>query len=365
MKRNRQHIIEDESENILRSLIPTEWVLRKLTPDYGIDYNVEIFEGEEATGLHFFLQLKGTDKTEENGNISFQLNKKYIEYYQKVALPILFVYVSVKSKKVWAKWLNRCAINEKNKSRTLKFTANDILTKGKITNIKDNLSIKHSSIKIKYINCDNNLYTLLNKWIVHFFKENLINDESKIADEIVINLKKISDDKILLNISDERFLFERQVELPNNISDDLLRLPEIDILPNSLNNFFYEFSKILLVRNSDSAIYTLLEILPDLKFDEFVDTVSVISKCVSKKLYHEIEQLGIATIRKANFNLFQLIYISLFKYPTNNRVDQIKENLLLEAIQKFDDERLTGMFHYNLANHYQNINNRKKQFHTI
>ncbi|MBI9090916.1 MAG: DUF4365 domain-containing protein [Desulfobacterium sp.] len=141
MKRNRQHIIEDESENILKSLIPTEWVLRKLIPDYGIDYDVEIFENEAATGLHFFLQLKGTDKKEKDDTISIQLDRKYIEYYQLLALPILFVYVSVKSKKVWAKWLNRCAINKKYKSRTLKFTPNDILNQNKISNIKDNLNV--------------------------------------------------------------------------------------------------------------------------------------------------------------------------------------------------------------------------------
>ena len=70
MRRTRNHIIEDKSEDILKRLIPSEWVLRKLHPDYGIDYLVEIFEQTRATGGHFFIQLKGTDKKGLKGKIS-------------------------------------------------------------------------------------------------------------------------------------------------------------------------------------------------------------------------------------------------------------------------------------------------------
>ncbi len=61
MKRPRQHIIETISKKAFEEIIPDEWVYRELTPDYGIDYQVEIFNNEEATGKSFFVQLKGTD----------------------------------------------------------------------------------------------------------------------------------------------------------------------------------------------------------------------------------------------------------------------------------------------------------------
>lgn len=360
MKRNRQHIIEDESEIFLRTLFPTEWVLRKLSPDYGIDYIVEIFEEEESTGLHFFLQLKGTDKKETNDRISFQLEKKYIEYYEKVSLPVLFLYVGVKSKKAWAKWLNRYEINEGRKSRTIEFTSNDVIDKSKIRTIKDKLTVEHPCIRIKYVNLDDNIHIILNRWISHFFSNNITDKANEIEDEIVISFEKENKNKILLKISDNRFLFDRHIEITDNISEDILLLPEIDNIPKSISCFLYEFSKILLVRNCDSAIYALLKIIPTLTIEYAVDIISLVVKCISKKMYNEIEKLGIELIENSNFDIYQLIHLSTFKFPDDENIIQIKETLLLYAIKKSDDNFFTGMLHYNLANHYQNINNRRK-----
>lgn len=63
--RHKNHIIEDKTYRFLQDLFPAEWVQRKLTPDYGIDIDLELFEYENddcvTLGEHIFLQVKGTE----------------------------------------------------------------------------------------------------------------------------------------------------------------------------------------------------------------------------------------------------------------------------------------------------------------
>lgn len=65
-----QHIMEDQSLQIIRSTLPNEWVIRDYKPDYGIDIAVELFEyidGSSSTtetlGEWFFGQVKAVAKT--------------------------------------------------------------------------------------------------------------------------------------------------------------------------------------------------------------------------------------------------------------------------------------------------------------
>lgn len=67
-KRVLQHIMEDRSIQIVRKLLPQEWVVREYRPDYGIDLSIEIFEASnesdskwEAMGETVFVQVKSTD----------------------------------------------------------------------------------------------------------------------------------------------------------------------------------------------------------------------------------------------------------------------------------------------------------------
>jgi hypothetical protein len=63
--------MEDQSDTILKSLLPKAWVLRPYKPDYGLDYTVELFnyidedkKMAETLGEHVFIQLKSTLRTE-------------------------------------------------------------------------------------------------------------------------------------------------------------------------------------------------------------------------------------------------------------------------------------------------------------
>jgi len=59
-KRPQEHVIGDQGSRILQGALPAAWVYRDLEGkgDYGIDAEVEIFDGETPTGLSFRVQLR-------------------------------------------------------------------------------------------------------------------------------------------------------------------------------------------------------------------------------------------------------------------------------------------------------------------
>lgn len=60
-QRPREHEIETESRRAFESALDQNWEYRVITPDYGIDGELEYFEHRKTTGLRFHVQLKGTD----------------------------------------------------------------------------------------------------------------------------------------------------------------------------------------------------------------------------------------------------------------------------------------------------------------
>ena len=65
MKRPRQHIIDSLGEAQVRSIFePLGWTVTKIDPDYGIDFEIEVFDDAESTGASFKVQLKSSEKTQ-------------------------------------------------------------------------------------------------------------------------------------------------------------------------------------------------------------------------------------------------------------------------------------------------------------
>ena len=69
-QRVRQHIMEDESYEVIKRYIPNNWVIREFNrPDYGIDLVIELFEKideqiSETLGEFIFVQVKSVEKLE-------------------------------------------------------------------------------------------------------------------------------------------------------------------------------------------------------------------------------------------------------------------------------------------------------------
>lgn len=72
-RRVAQHIMDDQSLQIIKDTLHKEWVVRDYKPDYGIDIAVELFEHIEGSevitetlGEWFFAQVKSVARTSTN-----------------------------------------------------------------------------------------------------------------------------------------------------------------------------------------------------------------------------------------------------------------------------------------------------------
>lgn len=102
MRRPIQHEVDSLARKILESSLPPNLVLRELHDDYGLDYEIEVFQGGQSTGAIFKLQLKGTQDPKYNANkdgISFSFDLKNAEYIiDQIKIPTVLVVCDVISK---------------------------------------------------------------------------------------------------------------------------------------------------------------------------------------------------------------------------------------------------------------------------
>lgn len=66
--RTMQHIMEEDSIQLIKQTLPMEWVIERYTVDYGIDLRIEVFEdikgsGNEALGEFILAQVKSVSHT--------------------------------------------------------------------------------------------------------------------------------------------------------------------------------------------------------------------------------------------------------------------------------------------------------------
>lgn len=123
--RSESHLIDQKAVFFVRENLPTEWVVRELTPDYGLDLDVEVFEKENGRittlGERLYLQVKGTtmanyidvtygtkDVMSTKRCVSFSLDTGLLHLVERVgnSLPILLVVVDLSSKNAYFSCLN-------------------------------------------------------------------------------------------------------------------------------------------------------------------------------------------------------------------------------------------------------------------
>ena len=98
MKRPENHVKQTESFAYVESTLK-EWALNRMSEDYGIDYDIQIFEKEEGTELNFGAQIKSTEKSNTDGeNYKFVLDTDHIDFLFKQNRPILLVVYDIPSK---------------------------------------------------------------------------------------------------------------------------------------------------------------------------------------------------------------------------------------------------------------------------
>jgi hypothetical protein len=64
-ERSKSHLNEEKSKSILKQKFPLECVFREYTPDYGIDFSIELFteinSKQFTQGEHLYIQLKSVE----------------------------------------------------------------------------------------------------------------------------------------------------------------------------------------------------------------------------------------------------------------------------------------------------------------
>lgn len=104
-KRPKGHQIEDISVNAFKRILPSNWVIRDKSHDYGIDQEVEVFDEDDiATGIIFYVQVKATSSTDENTQKNVTLDVGTLQYYQELDLPVLIARYVVDSDEFHFKW---------------------------------------------------------------------------------------------------------------------------------------------------------------------------------------------------------------------------------------------------------------------
>lgn len=111
--RSESHLIDQNAILFIRNNLPEEWVIRELSPDYGIDLDVELFENEQRVtlGEHLFFQVKGTkdakyrrfsrikdvDIERRQNYLLFNLDVSLLRLVERVgdSLPILLVVIDL------------------------------------------------------------------------------------------------------------------------------------------------------------------------------------------------------------------------------------------------------------------------------
>ncbi|PWI49626.1 hypothetical protein CEE45_00410 [Candidatus Heimdallarchaeota archaeon B3_Heim] len=72
--------------------------------DIGIDGEIELVEGRKSSGFYYFIQIKSGEsyfKNRSEVGFSFFPQKKHIEYWRKLPLPVLIIIYSPKRKKAY------------------------------------------------------------------------------------------------------------------------------------------------------------------------------------------------------------------------------------------------------------------------
>jgi tetratricopeptide (TPR) repeat protein len=102
-----EHQLEAESRTAFQAALPPAWVFRDMTPDYGLDGAVEVFEEDGAhTGDSFYVQLKARSEDRLDRAFRLRFTHDTADYYARQALPVLIVGYHAPTKLLYHKWFH-------------------------------------------------------------------------------------------------------------------------------------------------------------------------------------------------------------------------------------------------------------------
>lgn len=104
--RPEEHDIDRAGKRLLRTTLETlGWILNDVQEDYGIDSNVQVFDGSHPTGAWFHVQLKSSRHSEHSTDRTFISQELSVDHARHYGLdmrqPVLVIHADVTTEKVY------------------------------------------------------------------------------------------------------------------------------------------------------------------------------------------------------------------------------------------------------------------------
>ena len=100
--RVENHQLEELSERYFRNLLPKNWTCEKPAHDYGVDLRVDLYDGQEATGLELLVQLKASAEGSGQETETIRLRTaSYNHLWDKLQVVMLVKYIEAEDKAYW------------------------------------------------------------------------------------------------------------------------------------------------------------------------------------------------------------------------------------------------------------------------
>lgn len=377
-KRHRTHQLESESVLEFSRLLPSHWVYRTPSDDYGIDGEVELFSSDgTATGKKFLVQLKATDAKNEKKALKLRLKKKSANYFDALESPVLIVRYLAKTRKVFTRWFHSfepywesvCSDDI-----VMQFTENHLWHSNRVQELENGLNAYLSLTKGKnpfplklpiYITED----CVLKHDIAKFAKASR-DTAKKYQGLICIEFSTVIDrlPPSYIMIDGEKL----QVVLANR-TGSCLHIPEglnEEIRKNSVSDLFVSIGLALQWYGfSTQASRILYENLmySSLKFEPEIVSMATVSLIQANKPEEYIELMELLFESENGFNAGQasmgtIIANSHFKNCDTELVISSLERISL-SLQKRNIKKLASNIEYNLANFLRGrTDNYKKSF---
>lgn len=362
-KRPDNHITGDYAiRKISAALIPEEWTISTPESDYGLDLLIEVVIDNTTTGKFFFIQSKGTLDSSRNGIISYSMDIERIKDYQKIELPVLFVYYSKPENKFWGQWMN-CLYTSltpqqrEQKTVTLMFTSRNSIDVSYLRSIgsfldisiTNRLSLLSDTTSDEFSRFHHKLLSLSQQ-----FLGSIITDDSHLTCESISLSYEGTSQKGIVVFSFHGETTSIPIDL---ISCDFLYLPSVkqEDCPDCVLDVIYLIAFYCSKYSSKCLDYTLTnprkEVLDYISLDKWQEYISHLPLESINRV------IGLFTISVQNHHedLAQSILMAVFSASINHQeIQPLYRELLLQYLKNGHKDE--GRLCYNLANSMRSEN---------
>lgn len=116
--RSRSHVLEEESRRAFTNYISPEWVIETPQYDYGIDFQIRIFEDENMTPFLFYVQIKASDDVNySEGRVVYSFKTARLLEYMDENIPVMLVVYNSEDKQMYYDWVHKIYKNQNSSAR--------------------------------------------------------------------------------------------------------------------------------------------------------------------------------------------------------------------------------------------------------